>query len=360
MRYLLVLVGVFLSFSLVFADTNEKQDFYKAVVLEVLEKKSEDKELNEFIPAEEKKIQFVKVKILSGKKRNKVLEISHLPISASHNFFLKKGDLVTVYQKNQEYFINGYWYLDSLIFWCFLFLFVVLLLGKKKGLTAILPLISSLFLILWWFIPSVFQGGNPLLLTVLLTIILNLITLPFILGFNRKFLVSFLGTSAGVLISILVIFLIDYFNNFNGLGTEDMRLLAVNNPNLDFSGIFFSGILIGAVGALMDTSVSISSGVMEISKNNPKISKKQLLVSGLNIGRDILGSMINTLIFAYVGSSISLLLIIKQNNVSFLEFFNYSFVAEEIIRSLVGSFGIIATIPLTALFASYFFQFKKN
>ena len=154
-----------------------------------------------------------------------------------------------------------------------------------------------------------------------------------------------------ILIATIFSLLINNFSHLNGLGTEDMRIFAINNPNFNFQGILFAGIIIGALGAIMDVAVSISSGLQEVRNHKPNIGFQELLSSGMNIGRDIMGSMLNTLIFAYVGVSIAIILIISQNGIGLIEFLNYGFVTEEIVRSLIGSLGLLATIPVTALAA---------
>ena len=139
-----------------------------------------------------------------------------------------------------------------------------------------------------------------------------------------------------------------------GFGHEETRTLFAKFPNLNFNGLFYSAIMIGAIGAVMDVAMSISSSINEIKKANPKLNSKELFKSGVRIGKDIIGTMSNTLIYAYVGASLGLLLLFSSFGESYLKIFNFEFMAEEIIRSIAGSIGLIGAIPLTAMFAAWF------
>lgn len=303
---------------------------------------------------EEQKLQ---IKILSGQDKNKIVIITN---DLRHNPFdlkAKEGNKVFLYGENinneTKYYVRDFWHLDSLIFLVILFFILVLWLGRFQGIKSLFALSISLVIIFSVFIPLVQKGINPLNVAVLVSLIVSCLTLPIVHGFSLKALVSVTGTCGGVLTAVIFSLLINYFFQLNGLGTEDMRIFAVSNPDFNFQGILFAGIIVGALGAIMDVAVSISSGLQEIRKHKPNIGFRELIASGMNIGRDIMGSMLNTLIFAYVGTSIAVILIISQNGVGLMEFLNYGFVVEEIIRSLIGSLGLLATIPITAIAAGF-------
>jgi uncharacterized membrane protein len=137
-----------------------------------------------------------------------------------------------------------------------------------------------------------------------------------------------------------------------GLSGEDARILYINRPELDFMNIFFASVLIGALGAVMDIGMSISSAVHEVSEANPKAGKKKLFKSGMNVGKDIMGTMSNTLILAYAGSAFPLLLLFSLNEFSAMQVINFDFMAAEIIRAISGSFGLLLAIPITAFVGS--------
>ena len=339
----------------------------KGIILDVETKTKVTKEMdfmmNNVEPSQYYEEQNLKVQILSGQDKDKTVNIIN---DLRHNPFdldVREGDKVFLYGENisgsMEYYVRDFWHLDSLLVWIVLFFALVILLGKSQGLKSLFTLGVSLIIIFTIFIPSVQKGANPLQVAVLISLVISCLTLPIIHGFSKKALVSVIGTCGGILTAVIFSLLVNHFSHLNGLGTEDMRIFAISNPNFNFQGILFAGILIGALGAIMDVAVSISSGLQEIRNHKPNIDFKELIVSGMNIGKDIMGSMLNTLIFAYVGASIAVILIISQNGVGLMEFLNYGFVTEEIVRSLIGSLGLLATIPITAVTAGFIHKFKS-
>lgn len=308
--------------------------------------------------------QALKVKILSGADQGKVVEILNHSTASPLDILVAKGDKVFLYIENfgpqQKYFIRDFWHLDNLIFWLIVFLALVILLGKSQGCKALLALALSLLLIFGIFIPLVVQGASPLPLAVLIAFAVSCLTLPIIYGFSWQALIAILGTLGGILTAVIFALFINHFAHLTGLGAEDVRIFAVQNPNFNFQGLLLAGIILGALGAIMDVAVSIAAGLQEIKAHKPQISFKELVASGLKIGRAILGSMLNTLVFAYVGASLIIILLVIQNQIGLLEFLNYGFVVEEIVRTLIGSIGLLATIPLTALAAGFFYQHRAS
>ena len=340
----------------------------KGVVLEVETKIKPAEEMdfmmNDAVFIDSYEEQKLKVKILSNQDKGKIVNIINNLEHSPFDIKVKKGDKIFLYGNNldgeMKYYVRDFWHLDSLIFWVIFFFVLVILLGKYKGLKLLFTLIVSLLLIFLIYIPSVQQGANSLQIAIIISLAVTCLTLPVLYGFSSKALVPIMGTFGGILVASVFSFLVGHFSHLNGLGTEDMRLFAASNPDLNFQGILFSGIIIGALGAIMDVAVSISSGLQEIKQHKPTIGFKELVISGINIGKDIMGSMLNTLIFAYVGTSIAVVLLISQSGIGIMEFLNYGFIAEEIIRSIVGSIGLLATIPITAISAGLIHRLKSQ
>ena len=198
-------------------------------------------------------------------------------------------------------------------------------------------------------IPLAKAGYDPVMLAIIIGIITAIFAITIIQGMNISSLTAITGTAGGLIIAAIIASLTIHLAGLTGLSTEDSRLLSVYYPNLNYQGLFLAGIMIGALGAIMDVAVSISAGLIEIKKHKKRISAGELMTSGLNIGKDIMGSMMNTLIFAYVGASLTIIMLFYGSGTSLIEILNYGFISEEIARSLVGSFGLLATIPLTAV-----------
>lgn len=302
--------------------------------------------------------QVLKVEMLSGVDEGEVVTITNDIYGNPFDVRVKKGDKLFLYAQVEEgmdanYFIQDLWHMDGLIVWSSIFLGLVLVIGRKAGLQAILSLGFSIALIFLVLIPLIKNGYNPMVFTVIFSTVIIFVTHLLITGVKRKSWVAMIGTLGGVLSSVLFVYLIGHFSQITGLGTESSRVLVLNYPNLDIKGIVFAGIIFGALGAVMDTAISISSGLAEIKEHKPNISRKSMIKSGMNIGRDIMGSMLNTLVFAYIGAAMVSVILFYLLQTGLTELFNYGFIAEEIVRSLVGSLGLLMTIPLTAVLSGF-------
>jgi len=327
--------------------------FYeKAKILEVKEEIIKD-------PAtgQELTVQKIKLEIISGEHKGEKQNIENSLSGNPLDLELEAGDKVIIYiekfgENPYTVQIQDHYRLPVLIICVLLFLILLALIGKASGLKAIASLIISALLIFKVFIPLSLKGISPILLVLLVSVIITLVTLLIISGFKKKTYAAILGTISGLIVAAVMAIIFGKLAQLSGLAQEDARIIFNQFPELNFSGLLFAGMIIGALGAVMDVSVSVASAMSEIKKNHPGISSVKFLKSGLNVGRDIMGTMSNTLIFAYVGASLFVLLLFTQYGESYLKFLNFSFVAEEVIRSMAGSIGLITAIPLTALFSA--------
>ena len=230
-----------------------------------------------------------------------------------------------------------------------LFAAALIIVGKKNGLKALITLGITVGLIFGIFLPCIIRGLNPILLALAVCSSATVITLLIISGNNKKTYTAIIGTIGGVIIAGIFAFIAGKILMLTGLGNEDAQMLAFipQHRRIDYQGLLFAGIMIGALGAVMDVAMSISSAMWEIISVSPDISKKQLIKSGMNIGRDIIGSMSNTLILAYVSTSIPVLLLFILFSNGFTEIINLELLASEVLRAVAGSIGLICTIPIT-------------
>ncbi|MCT4566476.1 MAG: YibE/F family protein [Maledivibacter sp.] len=302
--------------------------------------------------------QHLKVKILTGKHKNEMYTVRNtIEMITPYKLIFKKNDgiLLHLTEDEKENVVNLRVYERSrennLYFIIGLFILLLILIGGIKGLKSALTLIFTAFMIVFVLLPLILKGLNPIFISLLVCIITVGVTLLVISGKNKKTLTAFLGTIGGVIIAGLLALSVGTASNLTGLGNEDAQLLAYipQNQQIDFQGLLFAGILIGALGAVMDVTMSVASALWEIEEIQPKITTKDLIRSGMNIGRDIMGSMSNTLILAYAGGSIHLMLLFMAFNMTPLEIINLDLIASEIIRAMAGSIGLICAIPLTAL-----------
>lgn len=231
-----------------------------------------------------------------------------------------------------------------------IFLLSVVLVGGKQGVKAVLGLFATIVIIYLVLIKGVFTGKDAVIYSIASIILTIVATFLIIGGWNKKILTAALGTIGGVLSAGIMALIFSKLAKMTG-ASEDAIQLTINiaNINFEFRELLFSGIIISALGACMDVGMSIASSLDEIKMKNPEITWQELFKSGMNIGRDVIGTMTNTLILAYVGGSLTLILLFMASNLSILEILNKETIAEQVISALAGSMGVVYTVPITSL-----------
>lgn len=304
--------------------------------------------------------QFLDVKIKEGKHKDETIRAQNIiDPRLAHNISVEKGDSVLVYinednrGKALDASIIGHsreMYLYILIGTFALLLIVV---GALKGLKAIVTLTITIAIIIKILLPLILMGYNPLWVSIISCAAIITITLIIVSGPNRKTLSAIIGTSGGVIAAGAIAMFVGTLSKLTGLGDEEAQMLVFipQQIELDFKGLLFAAILIGTLGAVMDVGMSIASSMNEIEKAKPDITSRQLIKSGMNIGRDIMGTMSNTLILAYTGGSLHLMLLLMAYDIPFIEIINQDIIATEVVRAISGSIGLVLSIPLTAVIA---------
>lgn len=298
----------------------------------------------------------VRLEVLSGENRGEEIDAVHsLTGNPAFDLDIQPGDRVLITSLDiggvTEVFILEY-ERDRIIYIVLgVFVLLLLLLGGLKGLKTILTLGLTLLLLLGVLIPGLLAGYSPILLTIGISIIITVFTLLIVGGLNSKSYSAIIGVLGGVFIAGMIAYVVGNMINLTGLSSQEAAMLQFipQDVEFDFGGLLFAGIIMGALGAVMDVGISIASAMEEIRQVNPSISTKNLILSGLNVGKDIMGTMANTLILAYVGSLIPVLLLFAAYQEPYLSIINMDIIATEVIRALSGSIGLILTIPLTAV-----------
>lgn len=235
-----------------------------------------------------------------------------------------------------------------------LFLLSVVIIGGIKGVKAIIGLLYTIALIYFVLIKGIFNGQDAIVNSIITTILV--ITGTFIVigsGINKKIITAAIGTVGGVLSAGIMALIFNNLAKLTGAG-EDAIQLSINMTtiNFNFRELLFAGILVSALGACMDVGMSIASSLDEIKMKNPDITWQELFKSGMNIGRDVIGTMTNTLILAYVGGSLTLILLFMASNMNIYEILNKETIAEQIISAVAGSMGVVYTVPITSFIYS--------
>lgn len=304
-------------------------------------------------------VQNIELEILSGKYKGEVFKsLNYISHNMAYNIFVEPGDKVMVlideYEDYVEVFVSDYVRQDYIFYLLAAFVALILLVGGKKGLKSVITLGITILLVLKVFLPGILKGMNPIPLSIGISILVTLVTIIVISGINSKSISAIIGTISGVLVAGLIAFYIGNKIKLTGLSGEEATMLMYTPQGIsfDFKGLLFAGIILGALGAIMDIGMSISSSIEEIHLANPDLNQKELFKAGMNVGKDIMGTMTNTLILAYTGASIPLLLLFMAYETSIVKIINLDVISSEIVRSLSGSIGLILTIPLTAFIAS--------
>ena len=279
------------------------------------------------------------------------------PANELQGIVYQQGDRVILYATLDE--ADGYhdpyvvdlYRQNSLLVLCFVFALFLLLVGGKHGLGALCGLVITGTLVWLWLLPFILAGGNPLLGTAGICGVVTLVSIPLIAGFNRKTLSAIIGVVIGVTLAGVLAWLTGNAARIIGIEYDTASMLAVlpQAALLDMRGIFMAGILIGCLGAMMDTGLSVASAVYEMRGLHPQMGWRQLWAAGMNVGRDILSMMSSTLILAYAGTAVPLMLILAAYQVPLLVVFNSDLIAAEVIRSVAGTVGLCLAVPATIL-----------
>lgn len=250
--------------------------------------------------------------------------------------------------------VYNYYRANTQYIFIFIFFAAICIIGGKKGFRSVLGLVFTLACIIFLFVPLLYRGYSPILSSIIVIIITTCVTLFLLNSWSAKTLSAILGTISGVIIAGIIEFIFGHFAHLTGLnltGVESLNMIS-NVSGMKVYQLLTAGILIASLGAVMDLSISIASSIQEIYISNNNISKKELFKSGMNVGKDMMGTMSNTLILAFTGASLTMLIIIYSYNVSYNQLINMDMVSLEIIQGLTGSMAIIFTVPIVSLISA--------
>ncbi|MEG2420630.1 MAG: YibE/F family protein [Oscillospiraceae bacterium] len=311
--------------------------------------------------------QGVELKLLSGEYRGKILPADNY-LNAYANVDVKEGTRVIVRLDLDE---GGSPYVVAIVNYdrgpvlgvmALLFALMLVVIGGKKGVKALLGLAFTLVALWFLLIPLISRGFSPILSTVFLVVLTTAVSLLLLNGLSQKTLCATLGCVGGVTVAGLVAALVGVLTPLGGFNMPEAEelVLRAGEQGVHIRGLLVCGVLIAALGAVMDVAMAISSSLWELRTLNPKLDTIALFRSGMNIGRDAMGTMANTLILAFVGSSLNMLLLFRIFDYPYLQILNSDLMAVEIIQGLAGSMGIVLTVPLVALISARIMTLPKK
>jgi uncharacterized membrane protein len=232
------------------------------------------------------------------------------------------------------------------------FALVVVALGRLQGLRSLIGLAISLFLVVEFVVPAILNGSPALLVALVGSLAVMIVTMALSHGTGLKSAAAMLATTAALGLTALLALLAVNAAHITGLSSEESVILTLGNTGISIEGLVLAGMVIGALGVLDDVTVSQASTVMALRRANPRLGFRRLFGEGLSVGRDHLAATVNTLVLAYAGGALPVLLIFTDQRIGFGEAINREPVAEQVVAGLVGSTGLIAAVPLTTALAA--------
>lgn len=341
-------------FALAQENPNQNGTFYKAEVIKI------NKEGIQDIGDTKQLYQDVLVKILDGDEKNHEIEIQYgglFVITDSQKVHPGDNIVVTKTQtpEGPQYFISDKNRLNPLFLIVGIFFFFTILFGRLKGLSSIFGLIFSVLIIAKLVVPAILAGYNPLFISLIGAFLIAIISIYLSHGVNRVTSIALFSTLLTLIISAFISILFVNWAKLLGLGSEEAFLLQMGPAQtINFKGLLLGGIIIGSLGVLDDITTAQAASINQIKRANPSLNAQELYRRGFEIGKEHIASLVNTLFLAYAGASLPLFLMFSlNNNQPFWVTLNSEFIAEEIVRTMVGSMTLVLAVPIATFFASY-------
>jgi len=328
-----------------------------------IEKVDEEKQIE--FEGQKQLYQKLEVKILNGNEANKVITIENGKEALANVTKYEIGQKVIVTKDedlsgDELYSITDFVRRDSLWVLAAIFIILTIIIGKWKGIMSILGMVFTFGVVFVYLLPQLSAGANPILVATVASIIIIPISFYMAHGFSQKTTVAVVSSVIALFVTVILSLMFISLGRLTGLSSEEAGMFLVQRSgNFDMKGLLLCGIIIGVLGVLDDITVAQASVVNELIKSSEKPKGRVIYKQAMNVGRDHISSMVNTLVLAYAGASLPLLLIFINNPHSFSEIINYEFMAEEIIRTLVGSIGLILAVPITTFIAVNWIRKEK-
>lgn len=330
------------------ADYPEGIEYAKAEVVEIVEEDMGQDPDYSYIRIGSQKLNL---KVLSGKYKGQIVQVMNYVTRTVQT----EGQIGTRYivgSYDGYYTANIMSYERSGIIYvlAFAFLAMVIFYGRKKGVAAVAALVVTLLNVVFLFMPMLINGIPAILAAIVVVLLSTLYTMVVLNGFCSKSIIATICCTACTAFAGLLAWAVGEFGGISTLNTPEVEDLLFITENTKFSidNLLTAGILIASMGAVMDTCMSIVSSLHEIKEQNPSVTVKQLMQSGMNIGKDIMGTMTNTLILAFVGSSMNLVVIYYMYCMPAISLMNSDFMVIEAVKGIIGSMAVVMSIPAAA------------
>lgn len=309
--------------------------------------------------------QVVSLKLLSGDYKGNTVEAvssssylygAHCEVGMRVIAEVNESDdslYVTVYSQDRT------WMLYAIVL---LFLITLCIIGGRQGLNSAVALVFTFVCIVFLFLPMIYRGISPIFAAVVVAVLTTFVTMYLIGGLSSKSVTSMIGTVAGVGISAVLAVLFGRLTGISGYNVSDIEQLEYVGQMTDvrIGELLYAGILISALGAVMDVAMSVASTISEIHYRNPELSRKELFTSGIRVGKDMMGTMSNTLILAFTGSSINTLVFMYVYGYTSTQITNMYSIGIEVIQGISSTMGVILTVPIVSVICAWHLKARKN
>jgi uncharacterized membrane protein len=305
--------------------------------------------------------QTIKAEILEGDKKGEVVTIEndYLVLEKGDKFFLRHSidgmdgrEMYSVRDVDRQGVILGF---------IILFAVVIIIFSGRQGVRSLISLAGSFFVILYVLVPSLLKGYPPVLTSIAIAAVILFLAIFLTHGFNRESTVAFTGTVMAVILTGVLAYLGVELASLSGFASDEAVYLNFNTRGtLDFAGLLLGGIMIGVLGVLDDIAITQAAVVSELYNSASHLSRKEIYMKAIRVGKEHVGALVNTLALAYTGASLPLLLLFSTSDSSMGSIINQEIFATEIIRTTVGSIGLILTVPITTLLAVYMLKGYKG
>ncbi|MGB9883278.1 MAG: YibE/F family protein [Microgenomates group bacterium] len=294
--------------------------------------------------------------IFDAKKQDKTIKVYYFKNNLK-DFLPNINNKVIIEKINNKYIIVDFYRLPAIFYLLLIFLILSILILKKEVFGALISLFFSFLIIFSSIIPNIIANSNPFVVVMIASLFMIPINFYLTHGFNKKTNAAILGSLFGILISIIISLLFTKIGYITGTVSEEIGFLStMTSKNYDFQGIFLASILIGVIGSIDDVTITQSTIVEKIINNNKNLKFSDIYKQAMDVGKDHINSIINTLILVYASASLPLLLLFQVSNKNFFSILNYEIVASEIVRTITATISIILVIPLTTYFAIKIFK----
>ncbi len=337
-------------------------EFYKAKIKSITKEHEEPG----YLPGERLWIQELSVEILEGEDTGKIVTlINEIPLNQKNIKSLSEDTQLVlgkaVIAGESEYYISDIYRLNALWIVLILFIGITLLLTKFQGIRAFLGLALSFFVIIWYIVPHIINGGNPLLISLIGTTVIAALSLYIAHGFHKRTTIALGGTLISIVLSLIFSYAFVKLTHLFGMGSEDaFYLQSIPGSSINLQGLLLGGIIIGVLGILDDITTAQAAVVEQIHEANPKLSAQELYKRGSAVGREHILSLVNTLVLAYTGASLPLILLFKMYERPVWVTLNSEIIMEEIVRMLIGSITLILAVPITTFIAARYYSKNKT